>query len=62
MTINEAENRIKELKAAQSEFFKKKKADRALDALAEVREEMNALKAKLRNAYRGKEAEGIEKN
>ncbi len=61
MKIQEAENRIKELKTAQSEFFKKKKDQRNAEELTVVREEMNALKEKLRAFYRGKEAEGIEK-
>jgi len=61
MTIKEAENRIKELKTVQSDFFKKKKEDRNAEELDGARQELNNLKEKLRLAYRGKEAEGIEK-
>ncbi len=61
MTIIEAENRMKELKAAQSAFFQKKKADRNADELESVRQEMNELKEKLHAFYRGKEVEGIER-
>lgn len=61
MTITEAESRIKELKTAQSDFFKKKKDDRNAEELDGVRQELNELKEKLHSAYRGKEVEGIEK-
>ncbi|MDW7693420.1 hypothetical protein R9C00_01600 [Flammeovirgaceae bacterium SG7u.111] len=45
MTKLEIENKLKELKAQQSDVFKKKKADRDADALAAIRKELNELKA-----------------
>jgi hypothetical protein len=52
MTISEIENKLKELKIAQSDVFKQKKESRDLDALKAIREEMNELKKKARSMYR----------
>ena len=57
MSINEIESKISELKGKQSDFFKKKKADRSeadVTALAAVREELNGLKAEAKKSYRKK--------
>lgn len=54
MTIQELETKIIELKGQQAAFFQKKKADRDLDVLAEVRKELNELKAEAKAQYRKK--------
>jgi len=57
MDKTEIEKRLVELKAAQAEVFKKKKADRDLDALQAVRDEMNDLKKQVSDLYRGRKKE-----
>jgi hypothetical protein len=52
MAITDIENKIKELKIKQSEFFKKKKAERNPEIINTIRQEMNDLKAKARATYR----------
>ena len=57
MDIKATESRIVELKVMQSDFFKKKKADRTAGALDDIRSEMNELKKQLKAAYRGRQKE-----
>jgi len=54
MDKKELESKIVELKGKQSDFFKKKKADRNPEEVKAVREELNALKKQATAAYRGK--------
>ena len=54
MDIKEIESKIVELKGKQSDYFKKKKADRDAGMIAAVREELNDLKAKAKAVYRAK--------
>ncbi len=49
MDIKDIQKRISELKAAQSNYFKKKKADRLASEIETIRAELNSLKAKLKN-------------
>lgn len=55
MDIKATESKIVELKAKQSDFFKKKKADRTAGELDGIRSEMNELKNQLKDAYRGRQ-------
>lgn len=57
MDIKELEKKLAELKGKQSDVFKKKKAERNLEDLAAIREEMNDLKAKAREAYKARQKE-----
>ncbi|MGB0525544.1 MAG: hypothetical protein ACPGJS_21385 [Flammeovirgaceae bacterium] len=57
MDIKEIEKKIVELKAQQSDFFKKKKADRDAGAIEGIRSELNDLKAQVKEAYRGRQKE-----
>ena len=57
MDIKEIEKKLVELKGKQSDVFKKKKAERNLEELAAVREEMNDLKAQAREAYKARKKE-----
>ena len=57
MDIKGTESRIVELKAKQSDFFKKKKADRPAGELEGIRSELNGLKDQLKDAYRGRQKE-----
>ncbi len=54
MNKKEIESRIVELKGKQSDFFKKKKAERNPEEIAAVREELNDLKKKVHALNRGK--------
>ncbi len=54
MNIKEIEQRIVELKAAQGDHFRKKKAERNPDQLVVVREELNRLKKQAGAMYRGR--------
>lgn len=57
MSINEIESKIIELKAKQSDFFKKKKADRTdadKEALEATREELKGLKSQAKEVYNKK--------
>lgn len=56
MDKKELESKIVELKGKQSDYFKKKKADRNPEEVAAVRDELNQLKAKVSAAYRGRKA------
>jgi len=57
MDIKGIESKIAELKAKQSDYFKKKKADRAEGELEGIRTELNDLKAQAKEAYRGRQKE-----
>lgn len=57
MEIKAIESKIVELKAKQSDFFKKKKADRDAGAIEGIRSELNDLKAQVKEAYRGRQKE-----
>lgn len=57
MDIKSTESKIVELKVKQSDFFKKKKADRTAGELDGIRSEMNELKNQLKDAYRGRQKE-----
>lgn len=48
------EARLHELAGKQAAIMSKKKAERNLEELATVRQEMNDLKAKVKPLYRGK--------
>ncbi|WP_020532869.1 hypothetical protein [Flexithrix dorotheae] len=50
MTNTEIQNKITELKKQQSEFFKKKKADRDASAIEAIRKELNDLKSQVKSA------------
>jgi len=50
----EIEQKIVVLKGKQSAHFSKKKAERNAEELQAIREELNALKAQVRVAYRTK--------
>lgn len=54
MNKKEIESKIVELKGKQSDYFKKKKAERNADEIAAVREELNGLKKQARELSRGK--------
>lgn len=57
MDIKEIEKKIVELKSQQSDFFKKKKADRDAGTIEGIRSELNDLKAQVKEAYRGRQKE-----
>ncbi len=52
MNQHEIEEKIIALKAKQSEVFKKKKTDRDMNSLEEIRKELNELKAQAKKIYR----------
>lgn len=52
MNQAEIEKKILELKAKQSDYFKKKKADRDPATVNAIREELNALKKEAKGIYR----------
>lgn len=57
MDIKAIESKIVELKKQQSDFFKKKKADREAGSIEGIRSELNELKAQAKEAYRGRQKE-----
>ena len=52
MAIKDIESKLKELKGKQSDFFKKKKAERNVDEISAIRDEINELKEKAKAVYR----------
>ncbi len=50
MELKEIQQKIAELKTAQSNYFKKKKADRISSEIDAIRSELNELKKKLNKA------------
>ncbi|MCS7005407.1 MAG: hypothetical protein NZM38_08780 [Cytophagales bacterium] len=54
MDIKEIESKIIALKAKQSDFFKKKKAERNYQEVEAIRKELNELKQQARKIYRSK--------
>jgi hypothetical protein len=54
MEVKEIEKKIVVLKGKQSDYFKKKKADRVASEVEAVRTELNALKAEAKKIYRSK--------
>ena len=57
MEIKELESKIVELKGKQSDYFKKKKANRNPEELEAIRKELNELKEQAKGAYRGRQKE-----
>ena len=57
MEVKEIEKRLAELKTQQSDFFKKKKADRNADELESVRKEISDLKEQAKEAYAARKKE-----
>lgn len=57
MDIKGIESKIAELKTKQSDYFKKKKADRVSTELEGIRSELNELKVQAKEAYRGRQKE-----
>ena len=51
MAAKELEAKILELKGKQSDFFKKKKADRNQDEIEAIRAELNEAKAQVKAHY-----------
>jgi polyhydroxyalkanoate synthesis regulator phasin len=50
MELQDIQKKIAELKTAQSDYFKKKKADRISSEIDAVRTELNELKKKLKQS------------
>ncbi|TAE00614.1 MAG: hypothetical protein EAZ97_05430 [Bacteroidetes bacterium] len=60
--VQELEKKISVLKGKQSDHFKKKKADRNVEELTAVREEMNALKKQAVAIYKATKKENQKKS
>ena len=54
MEKKEIESKIRELKGKQSDYFKKKKADRNPEEIDAIRQELNGLKEQATKLYRDK--------
>jgi len=57
MEVKEIEKRLAELKGQQSDFFKKKKADRNASDIDAVRKEISELKEQAKEAYAARKKE-----